>query len=111
MFMAMRKRGELAGPAGTAVKVLLALVTAQLLVAAGMVEMRLPVVMRSVHQAFGVAIWLSVFSLAYLARISAGLSAVAAAPTGSGRGVPPQLQDTMGASAPRHGGRPVPNEG
>ncbi|MDQ3698565.1 MAG: COX15/CtaA family protein [Gemmatimonadota bacterium] len=48
----------------------------QILVAAAMVEMPLPPVLRSVHQTFGVAIWLGVFTLAYLARIASGASAL-----------------------------------
>jgi heme a synthase len=43
------------------------LVTAQLLVAAAMVEMRFPLVLRSVHQAIGVAVWLATMTFAVLA--------------------------------------------
>lgn len=56
----------------------LGLVGAQILLAAGMVSMTLPPVMRSAHQALGVAIWVTVFAAAYLARIASGGSAVRA---------------------------------
>jgi heme A synthase len=99
LFMAMRKRGELGGAPGRAVKVLMALVIAQLLVAAGMVESGLPPVVRSLHQALGVLIWLAMFTLAYLSRIAA------AAPAGTQPwGAPPERHDNPAASASRHGG-------
>lgn len=103
LFMAMRKRGELGGAPGRAAKVLLALVLAQLLVAAGMVESGLPPVVRSLHQALGVLIWLAMFTLAYLSRIAAGIGA--AAPVGGQPwGPPPERHDNAAASASRHGG-------
>jgi heme A synthase len=110
MVMAMRKRGELGGAAGWAAKVLLGLVVAQLLAAAAMVEMGLPVVVRSVHQALGVLIWLATFSLAYLSRLSAGAAATpAAAATARRGGPPPHLEDAMGASRSRQPrGAPAP---
>jgi heme A synthase len=43
----------------------------QILVAGAMIGMRMPPELRSLHQAVGVGIWLSLFSLAYLARIAA----------------------------------------
>jgi heme A synthase len=43
----------------------------QILVAGAMIGMRMPPELRSLHQAVGVGIWLSHFSLAYLARIAA----------------------------------------
>jgi heme A synthase len=42
----------------------------QIVVAAGMVEMNLPPVWRSLHQAMGTLVWLSIFTLAALARYS-----------------------------------------
>jgi len=42
----------------------------QIVVAAGMVEMHLPPVWRSLHQAMGTLVWLSIFTLAALARYS-----------------------------------------
>lgn len=43
------------------------IVTLQVIVAAAMVEMQLPAVLRSIHQAFGTALWVSVVILAALA--------------------------------------------
>jgi heme A synthase len=47
------------------------IVLLQLLVAGAMIGMHMPPELRSLHQAVGVAIWLSLFTLAYLARIAA----------------------------------------
>jgi heme A synthase len=54
-----------------------ALGVAQLVVAAAMVLGHLPPVLRSLHEATGVSIWIAAFALAYLARIASGASAVA----------------------------------
>jgi heme A synthase len=51
-----------------AVRVAFALIFLQLVIAAGMVEMHLPPAMRSLHEADGIAIWLTLFALAWLAR-------------------------------------------
>lgn len=45
-------------------------ITLQLVVAAGMVELRLPPSWRSLHQAVGTLVWLSIFTFAALARYS-----------------------------------------
>jgi len=50
------------------VRVAFALICLQLVIAAGMVEMHLPPVMRSLHEADGIAIWLTLFALAWIAR-------------------------------------------
>jgi len=50
----------------------------QLLVAGAMIGMRLPPVLRSLHEATGVSIWIATFVLAYLARIASGGAAVGA---------------------------------
>jgi heme A synthase len=52
------------------VRVAFSLICLQLVIAAGMVEMHLPPVMRSLHEADGIAIWLTLFALAWLARFS-----------------------------------------
>lgn len=52
-------------------RIALALVVLQVGVAAAMVELRLPAELRSLHQAIGVCIWLTLFTLAYLARLAA----------------------------------------
>ena len=44
----------------------------QLAVAAAMVLGKLPPVLRSLHEATGVSIWIATFALAYLARIGSG---------------------------------------
>ncbi len=49
-----------------------ALVVAQIAIAASMILLHMPPDLRSLHEAAGVAIWLSTFTLAYLARIAAG---------------------------------------
>ena len=53
------------------------MVILQLGVASSMVLMHLPPVLRSLHEATGVGIWLSCFVLAYLARRVADRSVVA----------------------------------
>lgn len=55
-------------------------VLAQLVVAAAMVGMFLPGVLRSLHQAIGISIWLAIFTLAWLARASSHNTAGASAP-------------------------------
>ncbi len=75
MLMASRKRSE-ASVVVKALRATLALIVLQILLAAAMVEMHLPPHLRSLHQAVGVAIWLSAFTLAYLARIASGGSAI-----------------------------------
>ena len=52
----------------------------QLVVAAAMVLGHLPPVLRSLHEATGVSIWITAFALAYLARIASGSSEVALLP-------------------------------
>lgn len=51
--------------------VALGLVLLQLTVAASMVLLRLPPVLRSLHEAVGVSVWLGTFTYAYLARLAA----------------------------------------
>lgn len=59
------------------VRVAFALICLQLVIAAGMVELHLPPVMRSLHEADGIAIWLTLFALAWLARFSSAGAALA----------------------------------
>ena len=49
----------------------------QLVVAGAMIVGHLPPVLRSLHEATGVSVWISAFALAYLARIGSGSSEVA----------------------------------
>jgi heme A synthase len=63
----VRKRGE-PRPIRMAAWTSLSLVVLQILVAAAMVEMHLPASLRSIHQAVGTALWISVVALAALAN-------------------------------------------
>jgi heme A synthase len=66
IFVGVRRRAEpsaIKAAAGSA----LALVVVQIFVAAAMVEMHLPPSLRSLHQAVGTALWVSVVALAALA--------------------------------------------
>lgn len=54
-----------------AARVALALVVAQLLIAAAMVEMQLPRALQSIHQAMGTLIWIAVVVVAVVARRTA----------------------------------------
>jgi len=67
--MMLRKRHASEAPIViTASRVALGLVVLQIAVASGMIFLRLPPVLRSLHEATGVGIWLSCFVLAYLAN-------------------------------------------
>ena len=55
-----------------AVAVALSLGVLQLVVAGAMIVGHLPPVLRSLHEATGVSIWIATFTLAYLARIASG---------------------------------------
>jgi len=55
-----------------AAMIALGMVVAQLAIASSMILLHLPPVLRSVHEATGVGIWLSCFVFAYLARRAAG---------------------------------------
>lgn len=46
------------------------LICLQLVIAAAMVELQLPAALRSLHEADGIAIWLALFTLAWLARFT-----------------------------------------
>ncbi len=63
----VRKRGE-PRPIRAAAWTALGIVTLQIVVAAAMVEMHLPASLRSIHQAIGTALWISVVTLAALAN-------------------------------------------
>jgi heme a synthase len=69
MVMALRKRRE-APLIRRAAKLAFSLGVLQLLVAGAMIGMHLPPVLRSLHEATGVSIWIATFALAYLARIA-----------------------------------------
>jgi len=65
-----RRRGE-SRTVARAAAVALGLVILQLTIAASMVLMTLPPVLRSLHEAVGVSVWLGTFSYAYLAHLAA----------------------------------------
>lgn len=69
IVVGVRKRAE-AGPVRLVVWTALGIVVLQLLIAAAMVEMQLPASLRSVHQAVGTALWISVVLLTALASRS-----------------------------------------
>jgi heme A synthase len=66
-----RRRGE-APVLVRAARVALALVILQITVAAAMVLLTMPPVLRSLHEAVGVSVWLGAFTFAYLARVALG---------------------------------------
>ena len=70
------RRGE-AGVAKRAAATVASLGVLQLVVAGAMILGHLPPVLRSLHEATGVSVWISAFALAYLARIGSGSSEVA----------------------------------
>ena len=75
LVMAFRKREEPPIVRRAAV-IALSFGVLQLLVAGAMIGMHLPPVLRSLHEAVGVSVWISTFILAYLARIASGGSAL-----------------------------------
>ncbi len=68
LLMALRKRRE--SLMLRVATIAFALGVLQLLVAGAMIGMHLPPVLRSLHEATGVSMWIATFALAYLARIS-----------------------------------------
>jgi heme A synthase len=68
-YMSVRKRRALEAPdVLKAARIAMTLGIIQILIAGAMIGMKLPPVLRSSHQAVGVAIWLSTFAYAYMAR-------------------------------------------
>jgi heme A synthase len=78
-----RRRSE-SRTVARAAAVALGLVILQLTVAASMVLLTLPAVLRSLHEAVGISVWFGTFTYAYLAHLAARA------------GVP------LGAASPRH---------
>jgi heme A synthase len=68
---ALSRRREESRVVAQAARVALGLVLLQLAVAASMVLLTLPAVLRSLHEAVGVSVWLGTFSYAYLAHMAA----------------------------------------
>jgi heme a synthase len=67
---ALSRRRDESRAVSRAARVALSLVVLQLIVAASMVLLVLPAMLRSLHEAVGVSVWLGTFSYAYLARIA-----------------------------------------
>ena len=78
MLMAPAPQGERDASCGAPPSVAFSLGMLQLLVAGAMIGMHLPPVLRSLHEATGVSIWIATFALAYLARIASGGAAIGA---------------------------------
>jgi cytochrome c oxidase assembly protein subunit 15 len=68
MMMLRKRRDEEAPVVIRATAIAFGMVILQLVVASSMILFHLPPVLRSLHEATGVGIWLSCFALAYLAR-------------------------------------------
>ena len=68
VMMLRQRRSEEAPVVFRAATIAFAMVILQLGVASSMILLHLPAVLRSLHEATGVGIWLSCFALAYLAR-------------------------------------------
>ena len=82
LAIAVRRRGE-SSLIIRAAAIAFGAVLAQIVVAAALVEMQLPPVMRSLHQGVGTLVWVAVVVLALLSRrgaIGAGVPAVVASP-------------------------------
>lgn len=97
LVMSFRRRHE-APIVRRAARVALALGVLQLLIAGAMIGLRLPPVLRSLHEATGVSIWITTFALAYLARIAGGAPSVAIEPTPALEPPPAPVKATMGNS-------------
>jgi cytochrome c oxidase assembly protein subunit 15 len=78
-----------AGIARRAAATVASLGVLQLLVAGAMIGRHLPPVLRSLHEATGVSVWIAAFALAYLARIGSGGSEVALVEDAPSRGSSP----------------------
>lgn len=97
MVMMLRKRRNEEAPIVIrAAYVALGMIVLQLVVASSMILLHLPPVLRSLHEATGVGIWLSCYALAYLAHRVAyrrdALAAPVAAATGSyGASIAPRV--------------------
>ena len=71
MVVMLRRRRDREAPTVVRVaSIALGMVVLQLGIASAMILMQLPPVLRSLHEATGVGIWLSCFVLAYLARLT-----------------------------------------
>jgi hypothetical protein len=103
VVMMLRKRRASEAPVVVrAAYVALGMVLLQLVVASSMILLHLPPVLRSLHEATGVGIWLSCFVLAYLARRASqvgGSEAAALEPTPVAP-APPIVPTPLGSPLP-----------
>lgn len=95
MVAGLSRRPEEARVVATAARVALGLVLLQIAVAAAMVLLTLPPVLRSLHEAVGVSVWLGAFTFAYLARVASRNPSSATAAEREAR-----VPTLAGASAP-----------
>jgi heme A synthase len=72
VVMLLKRRATEAPVVVQAAVLALGLVAVQIVVAASMILMHLPPLLRSLHEATGVAIWLATFTFAYLAQLTSG---------------------------------------
>jgi heme A synthase len=72
VVMLLKRRATEAPDVVQAAVLALGLVAVQIVVAASMILMHLPPLLRSLHEATGVAIWLATFTFAYLAQLTSG---------------------------------------
>ena len=98
VMMMRKRRADEAPVVARAAMIAFGTVVLQLVVASSMILMHLPPVLRSLHEATGVGIWLSCFVLAYLARRVAPY-AVARVPEGSASA--PRAANNLRTVAPR----------
>ena len=75
VVVGLSRRRDESRTVARAATIALGLVILQLTVAASMVLLTLPAVLRSLHEAVGVSVWLGTFTYAYLARIAYRTSA------------------------------------
>ncbi|HEY9229991.1 MAG TPA: COX15/CtaA family protein, partial [Gemmatimonadaceae bacterium] len=112
--MSLRKRRNGEAPVVVrAAMIALGLVMLQLVLASSMILLRLPPVLRSLHEATGVAIWLSCFAFAYLARRASGHpegARLEPVPTGTAKGEIPPPRFARGRDDAQVGLRMTSNE-
>ena len=99
-----RRREALVGRRAAAVAAALGVL--QLVVAATMVLGHLRPVLRSLHEATGVSVWLAAFTLAYLARIGSGSAAVLPLPGATAE--PRPVRGSRAGAAPGLAGELAP---
>lgn len=88
VMMLRKRRDEEAPIVRRAAAIALGMVFLQLIVASSMILMHLPPVLRSLHEATGVGIWLACYALAYLAHLAAKPAFAQEAPGVAGSTLP-----------------------